>query len=607
MCGIAGIYGVSDKPLLKRMCDVIEHRGPDDSGYYVDDAVSIGMRRLSIIDLAGGKQPIFNEDGSIVVVFNGEIYNFRELRYDLEQKGHRFTTDSDTEVIVHAYEEYGHDCLDRFNGMFAIALWDMNRRELFLARDRVGIKPLYYAVIDGVLVFGSEIKSILQYEIKREVDVRALVDYFTLRYVPAPRTMFKGIRKLEPGCYMLVNDDGMKQKKYWSLEFGSIHGDEEYFKKNILKMLKDSVKRRLIADVPLGVFLSGGVDSSIITAMASEFSSEPVKTFAVGFHGAKYDETPYARDVAEYFGTDHTEEWVDLENADILPELMYHADEPLADPAMLPTYLISKVARKKVKVILSGEGGDEAFAGYDHYSSELGVYNVLKHFPDLLKKSVFRLGGGVNAGDLKKYLLYFGSRTTHENSYYYRLKLRDNGCLNDEILRTGSDGNDIFSLFHSDGDYLKCMSRFDISYWLPDDLLMKADKMTMATSLEARVPFLDHNLLQLAYNVPSAMNLKKRLLKMSVKDILPNDVMRRKKHGFNVPVKEWFKSDTLDTYLSDEKIKNTPYLDMSNIREIWNRHRKGNGDYGILLWKCLCYVTWYDQYFDKTFDCRWAK
>lgn len=607
MCGIAGIYGVSDKPLLKRMCDVIEHRGPDDSGYYVDDAVSIGMRRLSIIDLAGGRQPIFNEDGSIVVVFNGEIYNFRELRYDLEQMGHRFATDSDTEVIVHAYEEYGYNCLDQFNGMFAIALWDMDRRELFLARDRVGIKPLYYAVIDGILVFGSEIKSILQYGIAREVDARALVDYFTLRYVPAPRTMFKGIRKLEPGCYMVVNDYGMQQKKYWSLEFGSIHGDEEYFEKNILKMLKDSVKRRLIADVPLGVFLSGGVDSSIITAMASEFSSEPVKTFAVGFHGAKYDETPYARDVAEYFGTDHTEEWVDLENADILPELMYHADEPLADPAMLPTYLISKVARKNVKVVLSGEGGDEAFAGYDHYSSELGVYNMLKHFPDLLKKSVFRLGVGVNAGDLKKYLLYFGSRTTHENSYYYRLKLRDNGCLNDEILRTGSDGNDISSLFHSDGDYLKCMSRFDISYWLPDDLLMKADKMTMATSLEARVPFLDHNLLQLAYNVPSAMNLKKRLLKMSVKDILPNDVMRRKKHGFNVPVKEWFKSDTLDMYLSDEMIKNTPYLDMGNIREIWNRHRKGNGDYGIILWKCLCYVTWYDQYFDKTFDCRWAK
>jgi asparagine synthase (glutamine-hydrolysing) len=230
------------------MCDVIEHRGPDDSGYYVDDTISIGMRRLSIIDLAGGKQPIFNEDGSIVVVFNGEIYNFRELRYDLEQKGHRFTTDSDTEVIVHAYEEYGHNCLDRFNGMFAIALWDMERRELFLARDRVGIKPLYYAAIDGVLVFGSEIKSILEYGIKRAVDVQALADYFVLRYVPAPRTMFKGIRKLEPGCCMLVNTEGVKKKRYWNLEFGSIPGNEDYFSKNILKMLKDSVKRRLIAD-----------------------------------------------------------------------------------------------------------------------------------------------------------------------------------------------------------------------------------------------------------------------------------------------------------------------------------------------------------------------
>ncbi|RZB29533.1 MAG: asparagine synthase (glutamine-hydrolysing) [Candidatus Argoarchaeum ethanivorans] len=596
MCGIAGIYGVSDKPLLKRMCNVIEHRGPDDSGYYVDDAVSIGMRRLSIIDLAGGRQPIFNEDGNIVVVFNGEIYNFRELRYDLEQKGHRFTTDSDTEVIVHAYEEYGYDCLDRFNGMFAIALWDMDRRKLFLARDRVGIKPLYYAAIDGVLVFGSEIKSILEYGIKREVDVQALADYFVLRYVPAPRTMFKGIRKLDPGCYMVVNTDGIEKKSYWNLEFKTIPGNEDYFSNNILKMLKNSVKRRLIADVPLGVFLSGGVDSSTITAIASEFSSEPVKTFSVGFYGAKYDETSYARNAAEYFETDHTEEWVDIDNADILPELIYQADEPLADPAMLPTYLISKVARKKVKVVLSGEGGDEAFAGYDHYASEIGARNMLRCVPGLLRKLVFKLGEEVNECALKKYLLYVGSRTTHEDSYSYRLKLRDGGYLNTDILRTDGVKDNTRALFHSDGDYLNCMLGFDINYWLPDDLLMKVDKMTMANSLEARVPFLDHELLQLVCGVPSGMKLGKRLLKMSVKELLPAEVMQRKKHGFDVPIKEWFKGDTLDEYLSEEMIGDTPYLDSKGVHELWGRHRSGKGDYGVLLWKCLCYVGWYDAY-----------
>jgi asparagine synthase (glutamine-hydrolysing) len=507
MCGIAGIYGVSDKTLVKRMCDKIIHRGPDEVGYYIDGNVSLGMRRLSIIDLSTGSQPIFNEDGSIVVVFNGEIYNFKELREDLEQKGHHFSTNSDTEVIVHAYEEYGYECLKRFNGMFAIALWDTNRKELFLARDRIGIKPLYYTMIDESVVFASEIKSILEYdEIKREVDEEALAEYFILRYVPAPLTILKGIRKLEPGSYMVVNGNGVKRKKYWSLDAcKSIHKNEAYFKENILKTLKDSVKRRLIADVPLGVFLSGGVDSSTITAIASDFSFEPVKTFSVGFYGSEYDETPYARDVAEYFGTDHTEEWVDIENVDLLPKLIYHTDEPLADPAILPTYLISKVARKRVKVILSGEGGDEAFAGYDRYSSELKAYRALKYFPNLLKKLVFKLGEGVNEGALKKYLLYLGSRTTQENSYFYRLKLRDSGHLNADILRTGNEGNNALSLFHSDGDYLNCMLRFDINYWLPDDLLMKVDKMTMANSLEARVPFLDHNLLQLAYGAPSNM------------------------------------------------------------------------------------------------------
>jgi asparagine synthase (glutamine-hydrolysing) len=597
MCGIVGIYGVSDKTLVKRMCDTIVHRGPDEEGYYLDDFVSLGMRRLSIIDLTSGSQPIYNEEGSIVVVYNGEIYNFNELRQELELKGHRFVTNTDTEVIVHAYEEYGHRCLDRFNGMFVIALWDSIRKELFLARDRIGIKPLYYTMIDGKVAFASEIKAIIEYEeIKRTVDEQALADYFVLRYVPAPLTMFKGIQKLEPGSYMVVNGNGVKRSKYWNLKYNPTHTDEAYFKESILKTLKDSVQKRLIADVPLGVFLSGGVDSSTITAIASNFSSEPIKTFSIGFYGAEYDETPYARNVAEYFGTAHTEEWVDIDDANLLPKLIYHADEPLADPAILPTYLISQVARKRVKVVLSGEGGDEAFAGYDRYYSELRAYKTLRYVPTVVKELVFKLGASFNESVLKRYLLYFGSRTTQENSYYYRLKLRDNGHLNTEIVQNCPSNNNALALFHSQEDYLNCMLKFDIKYWLPDDLLMKVDKMTMANSLEARVPFLDHNLLQLAYESPPNLKLKKHLLKVSVNEILPKDIMQRKKHGFDVPIKEWFKSDTLDGYLSEEKIKNTPYLNLDKIQEVWRRHRKESGDYSVLLWKCLCYVAWHDTY-----------
>lgn len=577
------------------MCDVIAYRGPDESGYYVDDMVSIGMRRLSIIDLVSGSQPVFNEEGDIAVVFNGEIYNFRELRDELEQKGHRFITKSDTEVIVHAYEEYGHDCLNRFNGMFAIALWDMKKSELFLARDRFGIKPLYYALVDGIVIFGSEIKSIIEYGIKRQIDERALSEYFTLRYVPAPRTMFRNVKKLEPGCFMTIRSSGVEIKKYWNLDYTTVNKSEGYFKEKVLATLEDSVKSRLISDVPVGVFLSGGLDSSIITALTCELSSEPVKTFSVGFYGAKYDETPYSRNVAEHFETEHTEEWVDIENVNIIPKLMYHLDEPLADPAILPTYLISETASKKVKVVLSGEGGDEAFAGYDRYSSEIRMRNISKLIPDWFKKMSFGIGERVSEGSVKKYMLYLGSRTTQKNSYYYRMKLRDNGHLNSDILNLG-DEDGVSDLFYNSDNYLNSMLKFDIDYWLPDDLLMKVDKMTMANSLEARVPLLDHNLLQLMCSAPPSLKLNKYLLKASVKDIVPKNVIQRKKHGFDVPISEWFKGDTLDEYLSDDRIMDTPYLNSSEIEDVWSRHRTGRGDYSVLLWKCLCYVGWFDTF-----------
>ncbi|MBP2029965.1 asparagine synthase (glutamine-hydrolyzing) [Methanohalophilus levihalophilus] len=598
MCGIAGVYGLSDQHLLRKMCDVIEHRGPDDAGYYVDEQISIGMRRLSIIDLSGGHQPVFNEDGSIVVVFNGEIYNFRELREDLEKRGHIFSTNSDTETIVHAYEEYGNDCLNKFNGMFAIALWDTEKKELFLARDRLGIKPLYYSLFEDKLIFGSEIKSLIEYGLKPEIKEEALSEYFTFRYVPAPLTMFRGIFKLKPGHFIKIGANGFHANSYWNLDFTTSEGSEGYFKDKILEILKESVRKRLVADVPIGSFLSGGLDSSIITSFASELSNEPIKTFSVGFYGSDYDETPYSRRIAEHFGTDHTEEWVDIENTSVLPKLIYHLDEPLADPAILPTYLISETARKKVKVILSGEGGDEAFAGYGRYQSELKAHNFSKYLPRVLKNSAFRLGSIIEESKIKKYALYAGSRNGQKNSYYYRLKLRDNGHLNPNILQI-DDTNLPLDLFYEYDNYLKSMLKFDINYWLPDDLLMKVDKMTMATSLEARVPFLDHNLLELTSTIPPNLMLNKHLLKLCANDLLPKEVMERKKHGFDVPIREWFEKDTLDEFLSEEKINSTPYLNNSEIQKIRERHRAGKGDYSVLLWKCLCYTMWYNEFLSE--------
>lgn len=578
------------------MCDAIEHRGPDDSGYYVDENVSIGMRRLSIIDLAGGHQPMFNEDESIVLVFNGEIYNFRELRHELEEKGHIFSTNSDTEVIAHAYEEYGYACLNKFNGMFAIALWDIGKKELFLARDRLGIKPLYYSIFGNNLVFGSEIKSLVEFGIKPIVNEQALSSYFSLRYVPAPLSMFEGVLKLEPGHFLRFSEKGLQLKNYWNLNFTKSFIGRSGFKKEVILKLKDSVKKRLIADVQVGSFLSGGLDSSMITALANEMSTEPIKTFSVGFYGSEYDETPYSREVAEYFGTDHTEEWVDIDNSAIIPKLVYHLDEPLADPAVLPTYLISQVASKKVKVVLSGEGGDEAFAGYSHYQSELNMHYISRHIPENLKNMVYSTGNKVENHTIKKYLLYIGSRKDQKSSYYHRLKLRDNGFLNSHIL-TINDNDYSIDLFYNSDDYLTSMLNFDIKYWLPDDLLMKVDKMTMANSLEARVPFLDHTVLELTSTIPSNILLNKGLLKECAYEILPKEIIMRKKHGFDVPIKEWFKQDLLDEYFSEDSFEFTPYLNIDNIDMLLKKHKRGSGNYSILLWKCLSYIIWHNKFF----------
>lgn len=598
MCGIAGILGIDDKELVKKMVNAIKHRGPDEEGYYVDENLTMGMCRLSIIDLKGGSQPIYNEEGDIVVIQNGEIYNYRELREELEEKGHKFYTNSDTEVIIHAYEEYGFDCLNKLNGMFAIAIWDSNKRRLFLARDRLGVKPLYYTVIDSKLIFASEIKAILEYPIQRTVCKEALAKYFALRYVPAPLTIFEGIMKLEPGHYIVADENGFKKEKYWELPVVELNGSESHFQETILKMLRESVKKRLVSDVPLGAFLSGGVDSSTVVAIMSELMDEPVKTFSVGFTGKEYDESSFARIVAEEFGTEHHEIFIDIDDINILPKIIWHFDEPIADAAAIPTYMLSQLARKKVKVVLTGEGGDEIFAGYERYVAELR-FKHLKYISFLFKPFKYLK---VNPESWSyKYLRFLSSRQSLIDSYITRIE----GYHNVNILEYEANSvSDMVKSTFITNDYLKNMIYFDIKYWLPDDLLMKVDKMTMGNSLEAREPFLDYRLVEFAFNIPSRYKIRngeeKYIFKKAIDNILPREIVGRKKHGFNVPIKQWFREskDIIDQYMSKDRLKKVDYIDAEKVTRIWERHKLG-GSYEYLLWKVLNYVIWWEQYKEK--------
>ena len=374
MCGIFGFYGFEDKKLIKDMCNILGHRGPDNIGYFTDSKLSLGCTRLAIIDLKKGNQPIFNEDQSICIVFNGEIYNFKLLRQELEKKGHRFSTNSDTEVIVHAYEQFGESCLTHFNGIFAFAIYDSNKKKLFLARDRIGIKPLYYTIINDCLLFASEIKSLLMYEtIQRKVNKNAINLYLSFRYVPGSQTLFDGIYKLLPGHYLVFNKKEIKIRKFWNLDSKRVTHDLRFYSENILKLLKDSVEKRLISDVPLGAFISGGLDSSAIVSLISKHMD--IKTFSVGFENeTKANELTNAKDVAGFYNTDHYETIVPRDSFKFLPKIIWHLDNLIGDPVIVPNYILSKLARKHVKVILCGEGADELFAGYVHHRNSLYGY-----------------------------------------------------------------------------------------------------------------------------------------------------------------------------------------------------------------------------------------
>lgn len=608
MCGIAGVLGWVDEDILDEMLTSLQHRGPDDEGRFVRGEIPLmmGMRRLSIVDLEGGAQPIFNEDGSVAVVFNGEIYNYRQLREGLESRGHTFSTDADTEVLVHLWEEHGEDTPKHLDGMFAFAIWDDNARSLFLTRDRLGIKPLYItSAVDG-FAFASELPALLPTGVDRTVDEKAVHNYFSLHYSPWPQTLFEDIRKVQPGTSILLADGEVRRRKYWRLEPGRASGSMASVANRLRELLEQSVERRLMADVPVGAFLSGGLDSTTVVGLMSEFREDPIETFSVAFEG-EGDESEEARYVADYFGTDHHEVVVDLDDIDVFDDLVTHYGEPLPDPAVLPTMVLSKHARESVKVVQTGSGADEIFAGYWMHRAVPRHRRLFGWLPRSAYALADKLADRFPA--YRPQLRYVGSLVDDVTAVeraaqrfrplptedYLETSLNGQGSGLTEMVRESFD-------YADPGDRLQKISAFYLTHWLPDDILYKVDHATMYASLEARVPFLDHELVQFTYNVPSEYVARrgryKPLLKRAVADVVPQRTLDRSKQGFGIQQDEWLRSDhgAIARWLDEEAVKPVPYLDTGRVGRLWSDHRSERTDHGVTLWKVLNYVAWYHRY-----------
>ncbi len=565
MCGITGwvendLRKPIDRAVLERMTDLISHRGPDAGGYFVAPGVGLGHRRLSIIDRAGGHQPMTNEDGTIQVVFNGEIYNFQSIRAELISRGHTFVTNSDTEVIVHGYEEFGPGCLQYFQGMFAFALWDSRKRQLFLARDRMGKKPLYYTQTRNAFIFGSEVKSLLEVPgVERSVNWGGLDPYLSLRYVPGPETLFKNIFKLMPGHFLLLKDGEVKTQSYWDIEFREEKAWEEDPLEKFESLLKDSTQMRLMSEVPLGVFLSGGLDSSAIVAMMREMNPEGarnIQTFSIGYEGddAESNELAYARSVAKHLGTDHHE--FRLEAAafqNFIPKMVWHLDEPMADPSSIPLFFISKYAKKDVTVVLSGEGADEILAGYGLYQKMAMIDSIQKRVPMPLLSALSTVLSASRSARWKKYGEWIGRPL--EERYWGVSRVFTESAKRDLLSeRARGAGSSVAALFKeyyrktAGLDPINRMLYIDTKVWLPDQILLKADKMTMANSQELRVPFLDHKLVEFAATLPVRLKLSKGigkvLLRKAMENRLPPTILKRPKKGFPIPA-AWFQKEVI--------------------------------------------------------------
>ncbi|MCX5701647.1 MAG: asparagine synthase (glutamine-hydrolyzing) [Candidatus Omnitrophica bacterium] len=627
MCGICGFisskdYSISKQDITLRMLHVIRHRGPDDEGIFVDDDAVLGIRRLSIIDLSGGHQPIHNEDGALWIVFNGEIYNFPELREALIKKGHIFYTKTDTEVIIHAYEEYGKDCVNKLKGMFAFAIWDKGKNELFLARDRFGIKPLYYSEFNGQFIFASEIKAILQFpDFKRELDLVALDQYLTFEYVPAPRSIFKKIEKLPAAHCLIYKNKNISIHKYWDIGFSqrcnSINETEA--KERLSELFNATIKQHLLSDVPLGVFLSGGIDSSTITALTNNFSANRLKTFSIGFKEDSFDESRYIQQISDLYHTEHYHQDFSVKDLlQLLPEAAHFLDEPLGDASFFPTYLLSKFTKQEVTVALSGDGGDELFAGYPTYQA----HRIAKYYhlipavfrEHILNRMIMNLPVSMSNFSLdfkaKKFIssASFPLGIRHiawmgSFNHLDKIELYTPGFK--KILGTGDNFKLMNNYFNEPGvsGELNKLQYFDIKTYLQDDLLVKTDRASMANSLEVRVPFLDHELVEFVFSLPSKLRLNKLktkyILKKVASELLPQNIINRKKKGFGIPVAFWIKKSLKESILDnlkEDKIKKDGLFNYGYIKNLLQQHFANKADNRKKIWTIFMFILWRQEY-----------
>lgn len=626
MCGIAGIVRSDgrdvDHDLVRRMTVAIRHRGPDEDGFYLKGPVGLGMRRLSIIDLKGGQQPIHNQDRTAWIVFNGEIYNYRELRENLEKLGHTFYTNSDTEAIVHAYERYGSACPKHLRGMFAFAIWDERTQELFIARDRVGKKPLLYAHVNGEFVFGSEFSALLTHPgISRDIEPEALHHYLSFMCVPAPLTAYKAIRKLEPGHSLRLNKGEIRIERYWRPDFSNkLNISEVEAGEQAIRVLRDAVKVRLMSEVPLGAFLSGGIDSSAVVALMSEESSEPVKTFSIGFEEQDFSELHHARRVAEHVGADHHEFIVRPDALEVLPTLVDHYGEPYADSSAIPTYYVARETRKHVTVALNGDGGDECFAGYERYAA-MRLAERYHQLPSVLRSALIdttidllptsetrrsrvrdakRFIQAASLPKVDRYLRWisvFDTDAKHElysDSFRHETSMTHSAALLEPWFAYANGSGVVDAALLT-----------DTMTYLPNDLLVKVDIATMAVSLEARSPFLDHHVIEFAASLPEKLKLRglttKYLLKRILRQLLPSENLGRRKMGFGVPIGHWFRG-RLEPFLREtvlsEKALGRRFFRPEVVRQLVELHVRGERDYSHQLWTLLMLELWFERFID---------
>jgi asparagine synthase (glutamine-hydrolysing) len=616
MCGIAGIVRWDGRPpseaLVGSMCDAMVHRGPDDSGLYVDESAGLGMRRLSIIDLSTGHQPVRNEDGTLWVVFNGEIYNFRQLRRDLERQGHRFYTTTDTEVIVHLYEQLGARAVDHLRGMFAFAIWDTVHRTLFLARDRLGIKPLYYAQLNGAFAFASELKSLLQIpELHRHLSWPALNHLFTFLSTPATQSIVDGVKKLEPAHVATVNRGGrLHTERYWDVRFDpDFSRTEDELVEELRALLRESVELHLCSDVPLGTFLSGGIDSSAVAATMATLVPDKVKTFSVGFADSRYDERSHAARVAADFETDHHELVLEPQHVSLVEDLAWYLDEPFGDSSAIPTFMVSRLASEHVKVVLTGDGGDELFAGYEKYVVE-GRERIYDRVPQPLRRLMARIGNAMPEGwtgrNFLRHLSFEGARRYLDSATIFDRS--EQACLfqPDVADRIAASDSWAPALRHlTANDWLSGLQYFDLQSYLPLDILTKVDRMSMAHSIESRPALLDHRLVEFAATIPPDLRLRGRttkyLFKRAMRGILPDAIVDRPKQGFAIPLAHWFRggwSGFVRDVLRSDTCRNRGIFNPAYVDELLRLHDRGR-PLDLHLWTMISFELWCRTFLDR--------